>query len=54
MDTLKKTIGVFFVLAMLTLAIDFAGFVAWVASGQHPVDGFYVGRITTEIIKALI
>lgn len=36
------------------LAIDFVGFASWVVSGQVPVDGFYLGRITAEIIKAII
>lgn len=37
-------------LALVVLAIDFLGFIAWVASGQHPVDSFYVGTITAHVL----
>jgi hypothetical protein len=41
--------------AIVTLvAIDFAGFIGWIVSGQTPVDGFYLGRITVEVIKFFI
>jgi hypothetical protein len=36
------------------LAIDFVGFIAWVMSGQFPADNFYIGTITTHIIKLFI
>ena len=32
------------------LALDVFGFVAWVASGQTPVDGFYIGALTARIL----
>lgn len=54
METIKKTAAVAGGIALAILAIDFVGFVAWVGSGQVPADGFYVGRITAEIIKAII
>lgn len=39
---------------LIVLAIDFVGMVAWSISGQLPLDGFYVGRISTEIIRLFI
>jgi hypothetical protein len=39
---------------LIVIAIDFVGMVAWIISGQLPVDGFYVGRISTEIIRLFI
>lgn len=33
------------------LVIDATCFMAWVISGQSPVDGFYFGAITANIIS---
>ena len=41
-------------IALVVLAIDFLGFVGWAMSGQHPVDNFYVGTITTHALQAII
>lgn len=30
---------------------DFVGFCLWVASGQVPVDGFYVGALTANAVR---
>lgn len=30
--------------------LDVVGYVAWMASGQVPVDGFYVGAITAALV----
>lgn len=38
----------------IVIAVDFLGFMAWIASGQTPVDGFYVGAITANVLKAII
>ena len=43
-----------FATLLIVLAIDFVGMVAWIISGQLPMDGFYVGRISTEIIRLFI
>jgi hypothetical protein len=43
-----------FATVLIVLAIDFVGMVAWSISGQFPLDGFYVGRISTEIIRLFI
>ena len=36
------------------LALDAFCFMAWVASGQFPVDNFYLGSITAHFIKLFI
>lgn len=46
----KFIIGV----ATLIMAIDFIGFIAWAMSGQLPVDGFFIGTITTHILRAIL
>jgi hypothetical protein len=43
-----------FATVLIVLAIDFVGMVAWIISGQLPLDGFYIGRISTEIIRLFI
>lgn len=40
--------------AFWVLLIDFSGFISWVSSGQQPVDGFYIGAITANIIRLFI
>jgi len=32
------------------LALDFFTFFMWAASGQHPVDGFYLGAVTAKVV----
>jgi len=36
------------------LALDILGFIAWVLSGQHPLDNFYIGTITAHVLRAII
>jgi hypothetical protein len=36
------------------MIIDVLGFMMWTLSNQSPVDGFYVGAITSNIIKMII
>ncbi len=38
----------------LALFIDFIGFTAWATSGQKPVDNFYVGAITTNVLRTVL
>lgn len=38
----------------IVLVVDFWGFAAWVISGQHPVDDFYVGTITAHVLGAIV
>lgn len=40
-------------IAVVIIAVDFLGFLAWGMSGQMPVDGFYVGAITRNILQAV-
>ena len=32
-------------------AVDVFGFMAWIASGQHPADSFYIGTLTAHAIR---
>lgn len=50
METLKTSLWI----AVGILAVDAIGFFAWVASGQYPADGFYIGTITAHILKLFI
>lgn len=36
------------------LMIDMMFFTLWIISGQQPVDNFYFGSITNNILKAII
>lgn len=51
---MKNAIKITLTVAIVILAIDFIGFVLWAMSGQQPVDGFYVGAITTNVLRAII
>lgn len=48
-DTLQMALA----LAVGLLALDVLGFVFWVASGQYPTDGFYLGTITAHVLAVL-
>lgn len=41
------------VFCALVYAVDFVVFAAWVLSGQHPVDGFFVGALTYRLMGLL-
>ena len=35
--------------------LDFAGFIAWILSGQVPPEsGYYLGKLTVELLKVVI
>jgi len=38
----------------LLLFVDFVGFIAWTMSVQFPVDNFYIGTITTHVLRFII
>ena len=40
-------------LALFTILFDFSGFCLWKISGQKPVDGFYVGALTQNMINVI-
>lgn len=44
----------FFYVVVGILLIDVMGFIAWVSSGQVPVDNFYFGTITKHVIGLFI
>lgn len=48
-----KTIKTILFIAFMVLAIDFFGMIGWAMSGQRPVDGFYVGAISTNIAREI-
>lgn len=50
---LNKIIGTIFIIATVILSIDFFGLMVWVLSGQTPVDSFYIGAITKNILMFL-
>jgi hypothetical protein len=54
MQNIIKTFNIFFLIVLVIALIDFAGMMMWALSGQMPMDGFYVGRISTEIIRLII
>lgn len=51
----KKDIKmIILIIIAAVLIVDAISFMAWVVSGQTPVDSFYFGAITSNIIKLLI
>lgn len=52
-STLMKTIKFILSIIAIVMMIDVMGFLAWVYSGQRPVDDFYIGTITTHIVRAI-
>jgi len=44
---------VFLTWVSVILALDFFGFIIWSLSGQFPIDGFYLGMITSHILRAI-
>lgn len=50
MKTIAQYIGIALI---IIIAVDFVGFLAWGFSGQTPVDGFYVGAITRNVLQAI-
>jgi hypothetical protein len=51
---MKNLINITLSIVAIIIVIDVLGFMAWAMSGQAPVDGFYVGAITTNILRAII
>lgn len=46
-----QIIGLF---AVAIVLIDVFGFMAWVVSGQTPVDGFYIGALTAKVLGLVL
>ena len=49
-----KTIKLVFVAIAIILFIDFAGMICWAMSGQRPIDGMYIGAISTNVIRHFV
>lgn len=50
LDYLKITFGTIIFICF----VDLLGFVAWFYSNQTPVDNFYIGSITANILKNIL
>lgn len=50
----KAILGIIATIAIIIMALDIIGFMGWALSGQQPADGFYVGTITTHILRAVL
>lgn len=51
---MKNILKIGGVVIIAVLVLDFIGFTAWMLSGQHLVDDFYLGTITAHILRAII
>lgn len=38
----------------IVIGVDMLGFLAWVLSGQFPVDNFYIGSITRNVLNLIL
>ena len=48
-----QKIATYTIVALAVLVgLDMLGFMLWSLSGQTPVDGFYIGRMTAEVLRA--
>ena len=41
----------FLAVVLSILLVDVLGFVAWAISGQTPADAFFIGAVTSSIVK---
>lgn len=41
-------------LVSIYMTLDVFAFFMWIASGQHPVDGFYLGAVTAKVVLSII
>lgn len=51
---MKQATKMVFTIVIILIVIDFLGMIAWAMSGQFPTDNFYIGSISTHIIRAII
>jgi hypothetical protein len=54
MITVWYSIKMLLVIAGIILAADLLGFVIWILSGQTPIDSFYWGGITGELLSIIL
>ncbi len=50
---MTKTISTIFTIVAMIMLVDSISFVGWAASGQKPVDNFYAGAITANILASI-
>lgn len=53
-ENAKAILNIAVTAIIVIVAIDFIGFIAWAMSGQQPEGSFYIGSMTTHIIRAII
>jgi len=51
---MKQFINVLLSVMMVALIVDAVAFVMWSLSGQTPIDGFYIGAITKNILHFVV
>lgn len=51
---MKENILIIGQVILAYLMLDFVFFFIWVESNQIPVDGFYLGNLTTNILKIIL
>ncbi len=49
-----RTLKIIWNFLFIVLVVDFVGFMYWVMMGQTPLDNFFIGSITTNIIRSII
>ena len=54
LEIFKSIIKNILIFILIILALDLLGFMSWVILGQKPVDNFFLGNITTHILKLII
>jgi hypothetical protein len=53
-NTMKDTLKIIGGVIVAILLVDAFGFMAWIYSGQTPVDNFYIGTITAHVLKLFL
>lgn len=53
-NTMKEYIQVLSGVVACLVLLDALAYVAWIVSGQTPVDGFYIGTITAHAVGLFI
>lgn len=42
------------IILLVIVAVDITGFLGWALSGQRPIDNFYIGTMTTNLLRLFI
>lgn len=51
---MKNTLEIVGNVLLIILAIDLFGFMVWIASGQTPIDNFFIGGLTAFMLRLLL